>query len=158
MALYIQPPVSRAWQGQGATVTGTLADTALATITIPGGSMGPNGRIEIDAYWTFTNSGNNKSLRIWWNGIGGTLIGGINLTATSSYREGRFIQNTGSASSQIAMNDAFGNGGFGAATAAAVTASVNTASPVDLVLSGTLASAGESIILAAYAVKLVRVG
>lgn len=154
--LYAPQPIIKVWHGGSASVTGTVADTALATISIPGGLMGPNGRIEIDAYWTFTNSANNKSLRMWWNGLGVTLVGGINLTTTSSYRESRFIQNQNSPSSQISLNDAFGNGGFAAATAAAVTATVNTNSPVNLVLSGTLANAADTITLAAYSVRLVR--
>ena len=35
-----------------ASLTGTTTETALATIVIPAGSMGPNGQVEVAALWS----------------------------------------------------------------------------------------------------------
>lgn len=48
-----------------------IGTVTLATINVPGGSMGPNGSLRASIDWTFTNSGNAKSLM--------TNFGGTNL-------------------------------------------------------------------------------
>lgn len=138
-------------------LTGTASETALATIAIPAGTIGPNGSLRITTLWSHTNSANNKTWRIRLGGIGGTAFAAVVRSTTATDHDIRIIRNRGSASSQVALTAGTGVG-FGTSGSAPVTGSVDTASAQDLVLSGQLANTGETITLEAYTVELLRVG
>jgi hypothetical protein len=66
-----------------ASVTGTVTKTSLATIVIPAGAMGANGRIEVEAYFTVTSNTNSKTVNME---LAGSLLGGganLNASVTS---------------------------------------------------------------------------
>ena len=135
-------------------LTGTLTETAFATVTLP--ALGVNDRIEVEGLASFTNNANNKTLRYRLNGIAGTAFMTINLTTQLSYVMFGAFQNRNSASSQVARGSATGGGGWGGGGAAVTTMAINTATPVDLVISGQLANIGDSMTLQAYAIKVIR--
>lgn len=130
--------------------TGDTVETALATITIPGGMLGPNGSVRITTLWTHTNSANNKNMRVKF---GGTQISVNTVTTTAASRDQRQINNRGSASSQIAFQG--GTGGLGATTGAPVTTAFDTAAPVDITLTAQLALGTETMTLEAYTVEVL---
>ena len=43
-------------------ITGTLTKTALATVHVPAGAIGPNGRLRVSTQWTTTANTNSKTL------------------------------------------------------------------------------------------------
>jgi hypothetical protein len=47
-----------------AAVTGTLSSTSQTLMTIPGGLLGPNGSLVVEAHWTVTNNANTKNLQL----------------------------------------------------------------------------------------------
>lgn len=129
-----------------ASVTGTVAETALATITIPGGLMGPNGSIRVTPIFSITNNANNKSLGIK---LGGQSIFAIGLTTNSAYQAIATARNRGSQSAQLSTS----GGGY----AAVFTANTNVDTSVDQVLTinGTLANAADTITLEGYTVEVL---
>jgi hypothetical protein len=152
------PAVARLLAASAATGmshTGNTNETALATISIPGGAMGLNGGLLIYTTWTYTNSGNNKTLRVRFGGASGTQYLASTTTTTATLSDFRKIRNRNSASAQIG-NTAGGAGStFGTTASAVTTSSVDTTAAVDLVISAQLASAGETITLESYEVWLL---
>lgn len=133
-----------------ASVTGTVTETALATVTVPAGAMGLNGGLHVYSTWTLTNSANNKTIRKRLGGITGSQVMSQVLTATTAVHDLRRLTNRNSASAQMA-SAYFGTGlVFGGVGTAASALAVNTALAQDLVLSGQLASAAETITLESY--------
>jgi hypothetical protein len=136
--------------------TGSTTETALKTFTIPARAMGPTGYIDVDVTWSYTNSANNKTKRVRINGIAGTAMRAVVSTTTATYRDSVQIANRNSASSQIGSSSDSGNIAFDKSGVAIPTASINTDSAFDLVLSGQLASAGESIAVERATVRVVH--
>lgn len=135
----------------GASLTGTTAETTLATITIPAGVMGPNGQVEVEVLFTVTGSTNAKTPRVKF---GGTAFYAPAITAAATLSVSGLVRisNKASVSSQIGFSAA-ANAGFGGGTTASVTAAVNTASTITLLITGQLASSGETMVLESYAVR-----
>lgn len=130
--------------------TGDTNETTFATVTIPANSMGPNGRLEITTLWSYTNSGNNKTLKVK---LGASSF--VNITATTTATDQTFTQisNRNSASSQVGFASTSGNG-VGGSTGSLVTASIDTTADASLTITGTLASSGETVALEGYIIKL----
>jgi hypothetical protein len=141
----------------GMSVTGTGSETALATIAIPAGAMGANGRLRITAHWTYTNSVNNKTLRIRFGasgaGTGGTLYVSSTATTTAGYRYQLEIANRNAANSQVAFTGA--TGGWSTSGTGSVTSTIDTTAASEVVISGVLANTGETITLESYQVEII---
>lgn len=137
-----------------ASVTGTLSETALATVTIKAGVMGTNGQLRITTLWSHTNSANTKTERVRLGGIGGTAFLEVNATTTDSGQLMTMIRNRNSASSQVGANS--GSSGLGLLAGAIATASLDTAAAQDIAITGQLVTAAESITLESYSVELLR--
>lgn len=137
----------------GSSVTGSTSKTALATINVPAGAMGANGRLRVTTHISMTASSNIKTLLVE---LGGTAFySRTEAGATvATYRDQREIANRNSQSSQVSWR-ATSIGGFGGGTAATTTAAINTASAQQLIISGQLANAGETITLESYLVELL---
>jgi hypothetical protein len=151
------PAVARLLAASAATGmshTGNTNETALATVTIPAGAMGLNGGLHIYTSWTYTNSGNGKTLRVRFGGVSGTSYLSSAPTTTASLSDMRRIRNRNSASSQVGGSANVSNPLI-SQTTAIVTSSVDTSAAVDVVISGQLASAGETITLENYEVWLL---
>lgn len=131
-------------------VTGTVAQTTLATIVVPGGSMGLNGCLRVLARYSCTSSTNAKTFKTNFGGTTfispGTASSGILGFVTLCY-----IWNRNSVSSQIGFGDSGGIGGI----AVSNTGSINTATDQNITITGTLGNTGETITLEAYTVELL---
>lgn len=131
-------------------ITGTLTETTLATITIPGGLMGANGQVEIVAFWSFTSSANIKTLKVKF---GAATIQNSSQTTNTVQQTYLRVANRNSAASQVAFVVG-ATSGLGATGGAVVTAANDTASDVQIQITGQLANTGETITLESYIVKL----
>jgi hypothetical protein len=135
------------------THTGNTTETALATITIPAGALGPNGAIRVTALTTNNNNANMKTTRFRWDTITGTDFLGYATTTNVTHQPQRTIWNRNSASSQISVPSGITNP-FAAISIAPTTATINTANATTFVITGQLANAGDTVTLESYLVEV----
>lgn len=138
--------------GTAVSHTGNTNETALATISVPANSMGPNGVLRVTIVMSMTNNANGKTGRVRLGGLAGTSFAAVALANFQSWRHQTQIQNRNATNSQIATTDL--QVGFGASTAAVITGALDTTSSQDLVISGTLTNSGDTITLESYLVEL----
>jgi len=141
--------------GAASALTGTTAETALATVTVPAGAMGANGVINIVAKWQISTSGNNKTARVRFSTISGTAFTAIVQTTNITIKTHTVIANRGATNSQIG-DAGNGTGGWAPSAGADTTAAVDTTAATTIILSGQLANAGDTITLASYDAMLNR--
>ena len=136
-----------------ASVSSGTAETQLAFITVP--IMRANDSLRVSTWWSYTNSGNNKTLRLRFGGSGGmAYLGQVSTTTATAYLQ-TWIRNNNSTSSQKGFNSNTGLFSGGSASAL-VTSSVNTEiGTATLYFSGQTANSGERITLEAYTVELI---
>lgn len=125
-------------------ITGTASEVQTFTLTIPAGMMGANGVLEIVSFFTYTNSANNKTLRVRFGGTSGTVFSTVTTTTSENNTKYLWIRNANSTSSQKGPSAGFANG-FGTGTSAGITSAVNTASAVDVVVSAQLSLSTETV-------------
>lgn len=144
--------LARNASASGMSVTGTLSETALVTVTVPAGVLGINGSLIVQVSFAYTNSANTKTMRIRFGGLAGTQYLSAAATTTATLSDQRWISNRGAANSQVG-----GQGGvafYGTSTNTTVTSSVDTTADTTLLLTGTLANTGETIAVESYRVLL----
>lgn len=133
------------------TVTGTTAETTLASCTIPGGAIGANGSLYVNTCLSWTNNGNNKTYRIK---LGTTQIGGA-VSTTSQYAcSSSLVSNRNSQSAQIFSNP-FAFSMFGVHTNAHY-GTVDTSTNQTLIITCTLASASDSCAVESFDVFIMK--
>lgn len=143
-------PYVLAQSGASVSAGAVTTEEVLATISVPGGAMGPNGIIQVFTNFSVTNSSNNKTLRVRVGGVSGTEF--FNLVLTTNVASGRIttIANQNSASSQTGIASVGNANGIGSGALAVPTASVNTSNNFDIVITGQKASSGETLTLVNY--------
>jgi len=133
-------------------LTGTIAETTLATMTIKGGLMGAKGKLKIWPLFSAPNNANNKSFYIK---LGGVAF--ISITYTTNAVSSQVlcvIRNTNSESSQVAFSSG-NSSGVGNSSVAVTTASINTAADVTLTVSAALGNASDTVTLYGLFVEIV---
>lgn len=145
-----------AQSGVAFSLTGTVAETIAATISLAAGLLGPNGQVDVETLWDITNSGNTKTTRFYLGaagaGLGGSALGSAAYTTSPATVERKRIANL---NSQVAQITAAGVG-FGVAASANIVTAINTAAACEIVLSAQLASAGDTMALRYYKATLTR--
>lgn len=142
--------------GQSGTPVSGAADTnenTLSTITVP--AMGLHDMIEVETFWSYTNSANNKTLRVRLGGGAGTAYLAIVVTASATLRSNIAIANAGAANSQIGFTPGTATP-FATSTSALLTSAVDTSAGTTIVITGQKATAGETITLVQHSVRLIR--
>lgn len=132
-------------------LTGDTSETTLATIIVPGGAMGPSGRVIVDAEFSCTASTNAKTARVKFGGTTYT-INAVSTGSSISFNQITSVRNI-SVSSQIGKST--GNVTYGASSGASITSSVDTSSDVTILITGQLASGAETMTLVGYSVEVV---
>lgn len=127
--------------------TGNTSETTLASVTIPAGAMGANGRVRITTIWSATNSANTKTMR---HKFGGVNYLAQNMTTQQGWRHQSDIANRNAVNAQVGN----GNNVFGSLSAAANASAVDTSSAVNVVISGQLANGADTITLESYVIEL----
>lgn len=138
-------------------VTGTVSETVLATVTIPAGAMGANGRLRITAMFSNNNSGNSKTFRVRWGasgaGTSGTAFNSVANTTSLSWRTIGEVDNRNAANSQVLSINGAG-GGVGVGAGAFATTAIDTASASEIAFTAQLANTGDTANLDSYIVEL----
>lgn len=131
-----------------------VTEDALATITIPGGTLRANDGVRVTLAWSFTNNANAKTLRVRFSGASGTVYLNAGLTTQTPATATVVFGNSGATNAQAGYSEAviFGN----VATASTSTSAVDTTADTTVVISGQKASAGDALTLISYMVEIIR--
>lgn len=137
-------------------ITGTLNDqtgpsgTNRVVFTLPAGIMLANGSLEIETFFSYTNSANAKNLRVRFGGTAGTVYLNTSPTTTSVVQNTCFIRNNNATNSQkgflAAASNHFGSG------AGNTTSTIDTTLAQDILIGGQLTNVGETITVESYAI------
>jgi hypothetical protein len=130
-------------------VTGTTTNTQLHEVVVPAGLMSANGQLEVASLWSYTNSANSKTLRLYFGSFGGDSFIARVETSTTTSQYYTNIRNTNSVSTQIGLNGAT-TGGIGANGGAPSSGTVDTSLNQSLFFGAQLANSGETITLKGY--------
>lgn len=130
-------------------LTGSTSLTALATINIPAGAMGPNGFVRVTVLFTNTNNANSKTASVKF---GATSYFARSFTTIPTNQFQVIIQNRNSVSSQVGHNSS--GYGYDTTSGAPITSTENSASIVALTINGQLANAADTMTLERYIVEI----
>lgn len=117
-------------------------DTAIFSYTLPANALNANGRIvKIMAWGAFGADGNNKTLRLKWNGIGGTTVVSLTTAANASkwMIQGWIIRTGSNAQDLVGFLPI--DAGATSTTPANGTAAVTDSGAIDIVISAQNGSA-----------------
>lgn len=140
----------------GWTKTGDLLETKLVSVAIPANTIGL-GQIEIETFFSYPNNGNSKTLRVYFsatNDLAGTGFLVVGTTTTTQQQSHLRIANRTTAS-QVGFASGASGGGWGQATAALTTATVDTTAQTFVVISGQVGNVADTLKLEAYLVRLI---
>lgn len=135
-----------------ASVTGTLSETTLATIAIPAGAMGVNGKIRVVSYWSCTNNANGKTVNFR---IAGSLFGATGSLANNAsacYQQEIMAVNATNAQ-KMRQNPA---APFGSSTGGISTLAVDMTQAQNITLTAVLTNVGDTVTLEAYTVEILN--
>lgn len=132
-------------------VTGTVDQTELGTVTLPGGLVSANGILEVSSFWAMTNSANSKNIKIKIGQTSDPATGGssfLNRTETTILYHQHLcvLRCANSTSSQKAISSTLA-AGFGSTTASNFTNTYGLSTDKKIFLTGQLANTGETITL-----------
>ena len=119
-------------------LTGTTAQTTLLTITIPAALMGLIGRLNMLSFFALTNNANNKTLRA---AIGGNQINVAGAASMAATGFNFWLLNLNSATAQRNNSSAL--------------FAIDTTVSMDLIITGQLANAADSITLNTLTLELI---
>ena len=140
----------------GAYVGGTT-EAILASLTIPGGSMGANGMIRAQSSWGCSNSANTKTAR---TRLDGTLFGQISVTTSASFSMMNGIKNRGNPAIQFQASSGSGGpantlGGAPSSSNNNAQTTIDTTVDTTLTFRGQLAVATDFMILEACTIEIL---
>jgi hypothetical protein len=138
--------VAYVWYGTPVVAVANTAVT-LASVTVPGWSVGTGGEIEINALFSFTNSANAKNIVMTFGGGAILTLAAASVASVSVQKD---IVNRGG--SQI-VSSAVGATGHGASTGTVVTLSVNTNVAQTFAITAKPATANEVVQLEYYSLQ-----
>lgn len=124
-------------------LTGTTSVTTLATITIPAGLIGTNGKVKFYPLWSNTNNANAKTLRVVLNGV--TTV----YTATSQnsvHNSGLLILRNFNSETIQRMSSGM-VAGLGSTTGSIAAATIDTTVPLTVTVTGQLANSADTMAL-----------
>lgn len=138
------------------TLTGTppisTSETTLATMTVPGKLLGPNGFIRVIWLASFSSSASSKTFKVKYGGTTFQSIAGFTSSTTARYTT--LIQNRNNVAQQVCMPIGQTGGGWGSSTSGTImTGTVDSDSDQTLLLSGQLASSSDTMILESIVVE-----
>ena len=131
-------------------LTGSTSVVTLATITIPAGLLGANGKLKIYPLWATTNNANAKTLRL---NIGGTLCSTMASQSVPNNSGLLIIRNLNSESAQKCSSGLVA--GIGASFGSIAVLTIDTTAATTLVISGQLAVGTDTLTLEDLFVEVV---
>lgn len=131
-------------------VTGTTAETTLATIPIPAGLIGAKGKVILYPLFSATNNANNKTVRVKLGGSSGYFL------QTSGYLQLSNIIVFRNFNSEAVQKIASGTTtGLGNTTGAFTTLAIDTSVATTLEVTGQLTNTGDTLTLEGLFVEIV---
>lgn len=135
-------------------VTRTVDETVLGTVSLPAGLVPANATIQASALYNYTNSASTKTMRIRLGGIAGAAYFSQAATTTLSVQQMAVIRciTTGTQKAQTGAVPAF---------TAAQSSTANTTSSVDMtanttiVFTGQNTNTGETVTVRGYVVEII---
>jgi hypothetical protein len=134
-----------------ASVTGTTVETTLGTVTVPGGTIGPNGVLRISAQWTYTNNADVKTIATYF---GSSKILTLAGSTQASLTVIRTIRSRNSLTSQI--TESLGSAGPSTSSGVSTALAVNTATAQTVTFTAALANVADTVTLEGYTVELLN--
>ena len=131
-------------------LTGTTVETTLATITIPAGLIGSNGKVKLYPLWSTTNNANGKTLRVKFP------LGAVYTAAASNtvHVSGLvIIRNLGSESVQRVSSGMAA--GLGGTISSIARSTIDTSVATTLTITGQLAVGTDTMTLEGLFVEIV---
>lgn len=124
----------------------------LATVNVPANAIGLNGFLRLICAWTITNNGNNKTLRVRYSGISGTIYLSQALTNQQQIFSTVIIGNRNATNSQVGsqLTTTF----TGALSASVSTSNVDTTQATTLLLTGQKGLSSDLLQLEYYTAEL----
>ena len=138
----------------GATLTTVTTETVLSTFTLNKKLASPKMAIVVNSVWSMNNSANIKTPRVRFGGVTGTEYVTPQIGSNSSFQSECLIRFRNALNSQVGMAStqwpAYSAGG-----GAVVTSSLDMVdNDAEIVFSGQLANAADSLTLRAYTITL----
>jgi hypothetical protein len=153
----LPPNLVRTLHVSGAPLTAPVssAEEVLFTLPIPGGLMGLNGCLRVWASWSLPAG--TVTTRVRFSGAGGVAFGEYTYTgmSTQSTQELTAVQNRGVTNAQVSASS-IGNPALGPFNDPLATASVDTESDTELVISAEKNTASDVLVLERFHVELLR--
>ena len=131
-------------------LTGTTTATTLATITIPAGLLGANGKLKIYPLWAITNNANTKTLRL---NISGILCSTIVSQSVPNNSGLLIIRNINSESAQKCSSGLVA--GIGSSAGSIASLAIDTTAATTITLTGQLAVGTDAMTLEDLFVEVV---
>ena len=139
--------------GAAATAPADTAENVLATVVIPAGWMGKNGRIEVLALWSCNSSAGAKTMRVKFGGatvltLAATTTQSTRTTTNIINRNSEVNQMVGAATAATGYQDFLGSGTANAAY------TEDTTSDVAVTITGQKSAGGDMLTLEYYSVVI----
>jgi len=131
-------------------LTGSTSVVTLATITIPAGLLGANGKLKIYPLWATTNNVNQKTLRAIFSGSTCSTMTSQSVPNNSGLV---IIRNTNSESAQKTSSGLVA--GIGASSGSIASTTIDTTAATTLVITGQLAVGTDTMTLEDLFVEVV---
>ncbi len=130
-------------------LTGSTSGVTLATITIPAGLMGANGKLKIYPLWATTNNANIKTLRAIFSGSTCTTMTSQSVPNNSGLV---IIRNTNSESAQKTSSGLVA--GIGSSFGSIASTTIDTSAATTITITGQLAVGTDTLTLEDLFVEL----
>ena len=131
-------------------LTGTTSATTLATITIPAGLLGANGKLKIYPLWATTNNANVKTLRVNIGGLLCTTMVSQNVPNNSGLV---IIRNTNNEAAQKCSSGLVA--GIGSSTGSIAPLTIDTTAATTITITGQLAVGTDTLTLEDLFIEVV---
>ena len=131
-------------------LTGSTSAVTLATITIPAGLLGANGKLKIYPLWSTTNNANAKTLRL---NIGGSLCSTMLSQSVPNNSGLLIIRNTNNESAQKCSSGLVA--GIGSSSGSIAAPTVDTTAATTITITGQLAVGTDSMTLEDLFVEVI---
>ncbi len=131
-------------------MTGSTSVVTLATVTIPAGLLGANGKLKIYPLWLTTNNANAKVLRL---NIGGSLCSTMQSQSVSNNSGLLIIRNTNNESAQKCSSGLVA--GIGLSSGSIANTTIDTTAATTITLTGQLAVGTDTLTLEDLFIEVV---
>ena len=131
------------------TLTTTIFETELTSVTIKGGLMGGNGKLKIWPLWSMTNNANGKTIKLK---IDGNVFYGNTRILEAQIQFLSIVRNTNSQSVQKISSGI--TAGLGVTTGVVTSLTVNTSADFTISITGQLANSADTLTLEGFFVEI----